>query len=143
MRGLRGKVVLVTFLDSQCTESCPIVASEIGRGLDLLEPEERRRVVALALSTDPEEDTKRSVRTFLAHNRATDKLRYLVAPEADMRPVWKAFNVLASAQTGVDELHSAPVRIFDRSGFWVTTLHAGADLTAANLAHDVRVALGS
>lgn len=32
-------------------------------------------------------------------------------------------------------------RIFDRQGTWVTTLHPGADLTPANLAHDVRVAL--
>jgi cytochrome oxidase Cu insertion factor (SCO1/SenC/PrrC family) len=27
--GLRGKVVLVTFLDTACTESCPIIAASI------------------------------------------------------------------------------------------------------------------
>jgi protein SCO1 len=143
MRELRGKVVLVTFLDSQCSESCPIIANQISRGLDSLEPEERRQVVALAVSTDPEEDTRASVRAFLARNRALGKLTYLVAPEAEMRPVWDAFHILPSAKTGVDELHSAPVRIFDRRGVWVATLHSGADLTPANLAHDVRVALAS
>ena len=141
MRALRGRVVLVTFLDSQCTESCQLVARVIAQALDLLEPGERGGVVALALSTDPKEDTRESVRVFLARNRAEDELRYLVAPEADMRPVWAAFHVVASADTGLDAVHSAPVRIFDRRGAWVATLHPGADLTAANLAHDVRVAL--
>ena len=38
-----------------------------------------------------------------------------------------------------DTPHSAPARIYDRSGTWFATLHAGAD---ANLAHDLRIALG-
>jgi hypothetical protein len=35
------------------------------------------------------------------------------------------------------------VRIYDRNGTWVTTLHPGADLTEANLAHDIRAALAA
>jgi hypothetical protein len=38
-------------------------------------------------------------------------------------------------------VHSAPVRIFDTNGVWVATLHSGADLSAENLAHDLRLAL--
>jgi hypothetical protein len=57
--------------------------------------------------------------------------------------VWNEFQVLSSLESGHDTLHSAPVRIYDRRGMWVATLHAGADLTEANLAHDIRVALGS
>ncbi|MGH7338365.1 MAG: cation:dicarboxylate symporter family transporter, partial [Myxococcota bacterium] len=48
---LRGKVVLVTFLDTQCDESCPIIASQIGRATDRLGAEERPDVVAVAIST--------------------------------------------------------------------------------------------
>lgn len=143
MRALRGKVVLVTFLDSQCTESCPVIAGHVARGLKLLSGDERRSVVALALSTDPEEDTPASVRSFLHKNRAEGELRYLVAAESELRPVWRAFNILASADSGIDELHSAPVRIYGRDGVWLATLHAGVDLTPENLAHDIRVALDS
>jgi len=32
------------------------------------------------------------------------------------------------------------VRIYDASGVWVSTLHAGVDLTDENLIHDLRVA---
>jgi hypothetical protein len=50
------------------------------------------------------------------------------------------FQILSSLESGKDILHSAPVRIYV-GGIWVATLHAGVDLTPANLAHDVRIAL--
>ncbi|HYY77105.1 MAG TPA: SCO family protein [Gaiellaceae bacterium] len=140
---LRGKVALVTFLDTQCEESCPLIASAVADGLERLTPEERERVVALAVSVDPAEDTPASVRRFLASRGAEDALRYVVAPEAELRPLWDAFGVLPSADSGSDDLHSAPVRIYDPSGVWAATLHTGADLTPQNLVHDVRVALAS
>jgi protein SCO1/2 len=140
---LRGKVVLVTFLDTQCDESCPIIASQIGRATDRLGAQDRLEVVAVAISTDPDEDTPQSVRDFLRRNRAEGKLRYLVAPVPTLRPVWEQFQIAASFDTGVDTLHSAPVRIFDRDGIWVSTLHAGADLTTENLLHDIRAVLSA
>ena len=142
-RELRGTVVLVTFLDAQCTEACPIIASQVARTVDRLTPEERDEISPIAISTDPEEDTPAVVRSFLEKSRAVGRLRYLVAPVERLRPVWEDFQILASLDTGIDTLHSAPVRIYDREGIWVSTLHAGADLTMENLAHDLRVALGS
>lgn len=140
---LAGKVALVTFLDSQCEESCPIIAGQIARTLALLRPDERREVVALAFSTDPEEDKPASVRAFLRAQGAEEELRYLIGPATELRLAWREFQILPSEETGVDEIHSAPVRIFDRAGVWVDTLRAGQDLTAENLLHDLQVALGS
>lgn len=141
---LAGRVTLLTFLDSQCTESCPVIAWTVARTIDALTPAERQGVRAVAITTDPAEDTKRSVRSFLVRNRAVGRLLYLGGgePERELRRVWDDFDVLSSLESGEDTLHSAPVRIYDRSGEWVTTLHAGADLTEANLAYDLRVALG-
>jgi cytochrome oxidase Cu insertion factor (SCO1/SenC/PrrC family) len=140
---LAGRVTLLTFLDSQCTESCPVIAWTVARTIDALTPAERRGVRAVAISTDPAEDTKRSVYSFLEGNHALGRLLYLGGgePERELRRVWDDFDVLSSLESGEDTLHSAPVRIYDRSGEWVTTLHAGADLTEANLVHDIRVAL--
>jgi cytochrome oxidase Cu insertion factor (SCO1/SenC/PrrC family) len=139
---LRKDVLALTFLDSQCTESCPIIASQIGRALDLLTAEERGRVVAVAISTDPKEDEPGSVRSFLLRHRVLGKLHYVGGGEAEskLKTVWKRFNILSSLESGEDTLHSAPVRIYDE-GVWVATLHAGVDLTPGNLVHDLRVAL--
>ncbi len=140
---LHGKVVMLTFLDSHCTEACPIIASQIAQALSHLTRAERRQVEAVAISTDPTTDTPLAVRSFLARQHALGKLRYLGGgqPLRRLKSVWRAFQILGSAETGVHTLHSAPLRIYDRAGVWVSTLHAGADLSPTNLVHDVRTAL--
>jgi len=40
-------------------------------------------------------------------------------------------------------VHSSDAHVYDRSSVWVSTLHVPVDLTAANLAHDIRVALAN
>jgi len=138
---LRGRVVVLTFLDSQCTDVCPILASQIGGTIDRFSPAEREQVTAVAISTDPDEDTPASVRAFLGKQRALGRILYLRGTNDEMRPLWSRFQILASLESGEDTLHSAPVRIYDRESVWVATLHTGVDLTEANLLHDIRAAL--
>jgi len=138
---LKGKAVVLTFLDSQCKETCPVVAGLVADGLDRLSTDLSASVAAVAISTDPGGDTAASRRAFLRRHGADGRLRYLSGSLATLKPVWKGFLILSSHESGDDEVHSAPVRIYDPAGVWVSTLHAGVDLTPANLAHDLRKAL--
>ena len=138
---LRGRVVLTTFVDSACHDSCPIIVGILGRALHQLNGRERSRVAALAFSVHPRVDTKAHVHRFLAERGALGELDYLVAPTPRMARVWKSFHVLPATETGNDNVHSADVRVFDRNGVWVSTLNVGADLSVANLLHDIRTAL--
>jgi protein SCO1/2 len=140
---LRGKVVLVTFLETKCKEACPIIADQIDTGLQRLTTSERSRVYALAISTHPGDDTPGNVREFLRVHRVLGELHYLIGTEARLRPVWQSFYIVAALDSGDANTHSAPVRIFNKEGKWVSTLHPGVDLTPTNLAHDLRVALRS
>jgi protein SCO1/2 len=140
---LYGKVLVLTFLDTKCEEACPIIAGEVAAAWRLLSAEERRRAVAIAISTDPRDDTPASIRAFLRRHRALGTFRYLTGPVPDMKRLWRSFQILSSLESGDADTHSAPVRIYGRDGAWLATLHAGADLTPRNLAHDVRVALRS
>ena len=141
VRALAGKAVALTFLDTQCEETCPVVAGLVGAGVDRLPRALRSSVAAVAISTDPRGDTAVSRRAFLRRHGADGRLRYLSGPLATLQPIWKSFQILSSHESGDDEVHSAPVRIYDPDGIWVSTLHAGVDLTPANLAHDLRAAL--
>ena len=140
MRKLRGKVVLVTFLDTDCKTKCPLIASAVADGLHLLSPSDRRRVVPLALTVNPASDTPTSVRKFL-RNRQALGLDFLIGTMKQMRPVWRSFHIVAAAETGKADIHSADVRVFDQRGELVSTLHLPPDLTPENLAHDLRRAL--
>jgi protein SCO1/2 len=138
---VRGKVVLTTFLETKCREACPIIASQVARALELLAPDERKDVVALAISVHPEDDTAASARAFLRKHGAEEELRYLIGSEKELRPVWERFDVLSALDSGDADTHSASVHVYDRTGTWVSTLHPGVDLTPENLAHDAGLAL--
>jgi protein SCO1/2 len=138
---LRDKAVAVTFLDTRCTEACPIIAAQVGQAVRAL-GDHASHVEALAISVDPLRDTPAKVDAFLERYRAKGALRYLNGSIAELRPVWKAFAVAAAHDTGNPNMHSAPVRIFDRRGRWRSTLHPGVDLSPQSLAHDLRAASG-
>lgn len=140
---LKGKIVLLTILDAQCTDACPIIASVVAGTIDRLAPSERREVRALGITGDPAEDTPRAVREFLAKQQALGRLDYLLGGKKQLRPLWTELQILPSLDSGKDTLHSAPLRIYDRDGVWVATLHTGVDLTEANLLHDIRTALAA
>ena len=138
--GLEGKALAVTFLDTQCTEACPIAARQIAEAVRLL-GDDAGWVRAIAFSVDPVNDTPASIRRVLERNEATRELEYVDGPVASLRAVWREFKILPSAETGNSNMHSVPVRVYDRDGRWRSTLHPGVDLTAANLAHDLEKAL--
>lgn len=140
---LGGRVVLLTILDAQCTDVCPILASVVAGAIDRLTPAERRQVGAIGISGDPSEDSPNAVLRFLAKQQAVGRLDYLIGTEAQLRPLWAALQILPSLDSGQDSVHSAPLRIYDRSGVWVATQHAGFDLTEQNLLHDIRTALAA
>lgn len=137
---LRQGVFALTFLDAQCDESCPIIAAQIGQTFSAMPRALRSKVDAVAVSTDPAEDTPEAVRNFLRRTRAEGSLRYLTSPAAALERLWSEFKILSSTESGEDALHSAPVRIY-ANGLWVATLHPGIDLTNENLLHDLRVAV--
>ncbi len=139
MASLRGRVVLLTFLDTRCTEKCPVIAAAIGSALRLLSPRERSQIVPLAITVEPHTDSPSSVRRFLRRRHAL-ALDFLLGTPRELRPVWKAYGIVSALDTGNADVHSSDVRIVDRRGIWVSTLHAGLDLTPANLAYDLRVA---
>lgn len=138
---LRGKVVVLTFLDTKCRKACPIIAGQIARTWSLLTPAERGQTVAIAVSTDPRDDTRPSIHAFLARHRAAGTMRYLTGAVPDMKRLWRRFQILSSLEAGDADTHSAPVRIYGRDLTWLATQHPGADLSPRNLVHDVRVAL--
>jgi cytochrome oxidase Cu insertion factor (SCO1/SenC/PrrC family) len=142
-RKLEGRVVVFTFLDSACHDSCPIIASVIATVIRRLTPAERSHVSAFALTVNPSTDAPQNVTRFLRARGANGRLDFLLSTARKLQPLWKEFGVIPATQTGDADIHSADVRIFDRHGIWVTTQRPGVDLTPANLVHDLREALSS
>ena len=87
MRALRGRPVIVTFLYTNCEDTCPLQAQTVRGALDELGHD----VPALAIAVDPPNDTPRSARKFLAEQRASGRLDFVLGTRAELRPVWDGF----------------------------------------------------
>jgi protein SCO1/2 len=131
MRALRGRPVVVTFLYSHCQDTCPITAQTIRGALDDLGHD----VPALAVSVDPPNDTPASARRFLAEQRASGRIRFLLGSRTRLSPVWKGFAVTPQRIT---QEHLAHITLVDARGFQRVG-YPIAQATPERLAHDLRL----
>ena len=139
----RDRVVVLTFLYTNCPDVCPIVTSQlrdVGRRLGSLDDEAQ----FVAVSVDPDRDTVESAREYLDKWGLSEDWQFLVGEEPALEEVWKNYYVdpavsshdpLQTAQTNpspeprgaIDSLsaeiterylvvHSTPVFLIDRQG---------------------------
>jgi protein SCO1 len=131
MREFRGRPVLVTFLYTHCEDTCPAQAQTARGALDELGED----VPALAVAVDPPRDTAESARAFLAEQRATGRLQFVLGSRSDLRPLWNGFFV---APQTVTQEHQARFTLVDKRGFQRVG-YPGFEATPERLAHDLRV----
>jgi protein SCO1/2 len=132
LKSLRGRVVLLTFLDSKCTRECPIEGHVLG---DVFDRMKGTSAVALVVSVDPWADTPRSARTFAARAGWSGNWRWLLGNKAALAPVWRAYNIAVKRTPG-DILHSTALYLIDPGGH----LRAGYlfPFSADSVAQDVQ-----
>jgi protein SCO1/2 len=131
MSAFRGKPVIVTFLYSNCTGSCPAQAQQIKGALDDLGHD----LPAVAVSVDPSYDTPRRARHFLAVQGMSRRIHYVLGSERQLEPVWKGF-AIAPQRPGHE--HQSWLTLVDRRGMQRVG-YPGAEVTPERLAHDLRV----
>ncbi len=129
MRALRGRPVIVTFLYTNCEDTCPIQAQTVRGALDELGHD----VPALAIAVDPPNDTPRSARKFLAEQRATGRLDFVLGSEAELRPIWDGFAIQPQSVTSE---HQARFTLVDARGYQRVG-YPGSEATPERLAHDI------
>jgi protein SCO1/2 len=158
----QGKVVLLTFLYTHCTDVCPITANQLRIAYDLL-GQDTQDMALVAITVDPRRDDVAAVREFSERWEMTERWSYLVGSEEELRPIWDAYYVASAPISnthqqepaaaplpggGVDAfiqesykvIHSAPIYVIDQRGQMrvVFTL----PFKTEDLVHDVRLLLG-
>lgn len=131
MTDLRGEPVIVTFLYSNCDDSCPAQAQQVKGALNELGED----VPALAISVDPENDTSESARAFLSKQRMTGRMRFVLGSRGDLKRVWDGYAI----EPQLDDLdHTARIVLVDPKGVQRVGYPLG-QVTPEGLAHDVRL----
>ena len=132
MRSLRGKPVVVTFLYTTCEDTCPIQAQTVRGALDQLGHD----VPALAIAVDPPRDTPERAQAFLAEQRASGRIDFVLGSRAELRPVWKGFGRIQPQS--VRREHQARFTLVDKRGYQRVG-YPGSEATPERLAHDLRL----
>jgi protein SCO1/2 len=113
LSSLRGRVVLLTFLNSRCKHLCRIEGPLLGDVQRSL-PEAARPVI-VAVSVNPE-DTAASVRTAARDwGWEPDDWHWLMGNAKQLADVWAAYGVDVQ-QAPDDVLHSGALYVIDRAG---------------------------
>ena len=136
----RGKLVLVTFLYTHCTDICPVIANQLNQALRELY-HQRTSVRILAVSVDPKGDTPRAVRKFVRDHRLLPEFHYLAGRPAQLARVWQAYNVQVLQRNPESVGHSGYIYLLDRRG--KPRVFYSATATAQQVAHDLRLLLRS
>jgi protein SCO1 len=131
MSDLRGEPVIVTFLYSNCEDSCPAQAQQVKGALNEL----GRDLPALAISVDPANDDADSARAFLSEQRMTGRMRFVLGTRGELRRVWRGYAV----EPQLDDLdHTARIVLVDGAGIQRVGYPLG-EVTPERLAHDLRL----
>jgi cytochrome oxidase Cu insertion factor (SCO1/SenC/PrrC family) len=98
LRGLRGRVTLLSFASSVCKRQCPLVGRSLGTVERMLGPLSRRRDL-VSISVDPLSDTSASVRRVAA-KAGWERYHwyYLWSSLARMEPIWKSYYIYVGSQ---------------------------------------------
>ena len=120
MSALRGRVVLVTFMDPQCTLQCPILGQELGSVESRLPASIKPVLVIVSVAPDR---TAADVSTFVSHDTWQPGWHWLLGNQADLQAVWAGYHVAVQAGA-TDVAHDVVVYIVDPKGLMVVAYHA-------------------
>ena len=109
----RGRVTMITFLDSQCRSLCPLVGRAIGDVQRALPAGARPAV--LVVSVDPKGDTPASVRSAARRWHLEPGWRWVTGTRRQLEAVWQAYGIEVRPTTN-DIVHGAAVYLVDRRG---------------------------
>jgi protein SCO1/2 len=110
---LRGSVVALTFLDTQCLNLCPLQASLLGTVQSDLGSGAHFSVVIV--SVHPDVDTPAAIATFATAHGLRRGYYWLNGTKDQLASVWNSYGVGVQVANG-DLAHSSIIFLIDRSG---------------------------
>jgi len=124
LASLRGKVVLLTFLDPVCTSDCPLIAQEF-RQADHLLGGQQRQVELVAVVANPLYNGLSYTQAFdrQEHMNTLPNWDYLTGSVAQLRKVWQQYDIAAQITPAGGMIgHSDVAYVIDKSGHTRTEL---------------------
>jgi len=92
MADTKGRVVVMTFIYTHCTDLCPFVALKLKSAHDQL-GKDADKAVFVAVTTDPERDTQQVIAAYSRAAGLSDSWHFLTGPTASVKAVWFNYGI--------------------------------------------------
>jgi cytochrome oxidase Cu insertion factor (SCO1/SenC/PrrC family) len=114
MADTRGRVVVMTFIYTHCTDLCPFVTMKLKSAREQL-GKDADKAVFVAVTTDPERDVQSVIAAYSRAAGLFDGWHFLTGPLAVVRQVWFDYGVGVDIETpskngGAEEAHQGSAK---------------------------------
>ena len=126
----RGRVAIVTFLFTHCTDVCPALPQILNRVDQLLTEEERGRLAYIGISIDPKRDTPAQLKQFLQqHGLPERRWTLLTGSLKELTKTANDYGVVVRPDPRLDFVHNTVFVLIDGKGRLRTEFHGLATPT--------------
>ncbi|MCE2464071.1 MAG: SCO family protein [Dehalococcoidia bacterium] len=87
---MAGKVVVLTFLYTNCPDICPLTTETLRRAHTIL-GNDSNQIEMVAISVDPQRDSVESAYQYSDERDMLNRWHYLVGNEEQLEPIWKSY----------------------------------------------------
>jgi cytochrome oxidase Cu insertion factor (SCO1/SenC/PrrC family) len=111
----RGKAVVMTFVDSECTTVCPLGTESLTGAVSLLGPGAASHIQLLGVDANPSATAVADVRAYSASHAMMHSWHFLTGTKAQLEAVWRAYHVYVAASSN-DIDHEPAIYLIDPQG---------------------------
>jgi protein SCO1 len=114
---LRGKVVVLNFIFTTCTDVCPLFTANFAQLQRTLKNEPAGNVFFVSITTDPEVDSPKVLKSYAQRYGADfQNWAFLTGSESQLKQVWKGFDVRVIKKGRGLVQHTSLTTVIDRQG---------------------------
>ncbi len=114
---LRGKVVVLNFIFTTCTDVCPLFTANFAQLQRTLKNETAGNVFLVSITTDPEVDSPKVLKSYAQRYGADfQNWAFLTGSESQLKQVWKGFDVRVIKKGRGLVQHTSLTTVIDRQG---------------------------
>jgi protein SCO1 len=116
LRNVKGKVAVVTFIFTSCSDTCPILTAKLA-GVQRKLGSESSKVTFVAITVDPLNDTPAMLKKYAAaHAIDTENFRFLSGSLGQIEEVSRRYAVFRKNAASGNLEHSFLTSLIDRGG---------------------------
>jgi cytochrome oxidase Cu insertion factor (SCO1/SenC/PrrC family) len=137
----KGKVVILAFVDSECTTICPLTTESMMRALQMLGPKAASDVQLLGVNANPQATSVSDVMTYSKNHNMVNSWHFLTGSVDQLKSLWKNYYIYDQIVKGQID-HTPALYIIGPNGkeqylFMTPSQYAAVDAQASVLAQQV------